>query len=106
MQFFPFPPRSFNRDLRRAKSFKAHKPHIGVPLGLVGVSSGGNVTFSIKRSQYGRKGWKVMPAPAEAGEENLNLKTLDIEIIDRVMARIREIELSGHVVPERMTMKV
>ena len=62
----------------------------------------------LRKSQYGRKGWKVMPAaPPPSDTENLNnLMNLDMAVIERVMARIREIELSGHVVPEMMTVKV
>ncbi len=107
--------------MRRAKSFRAlHKSGSSNSLGrrskghessasnLVGcVTNDNEVSFNIKRSVYGRKGWKVMPAPPAAGSgENLNLKTLEAEVVDRVMARIREIELSGHDVPEVMTVKI
>ena len=50
-----------------------------------------------------------MPAaPPPSDSENClsNIMNLDMAVIERVMARIREIELSGHVVPELMTVKV
>ena len=62
--------------------------------------------FSLRRSQYGRKGWKVMPAAPPPSENLNNLMNLDMAVIERVMARIREIELPGHQVPELMTVKV
>ena len=60
-----------------------------------------DITFVIKRSQYGRKGWKVMPQ-----EDSTNLRLLKAEVIETVMARIRELELSGLAVPEQMTLTV
>ena len=48
------------------------------------------------------------PPPSSSDSENClnNLTNLDMAVIERVMARIREIELSGRVVPELMTVKV
>lgn len=59
------------------------------------------ITFLIKRSTFGRKGWKVMPQ-----EEGTNLRMLKAEVMEAVMARIRELELSGLAVPEQMTLSV
>ena len=43
-----------------------------------------------RRSQYGRKGWKVMPAAPPPSDNLNNLTNLDMAVIERVMARIRD----------------
>ena len=58
----------------------------------------GEMSFSIKPSLGGRKGWKIMP---ESGETSP-----DPELLQRVIDMIHEMEFSGRAVPERITLKV
>ena len=58
------------------------------------------VTFEIRKSQFGRKGWKVMP------ENDLDLRVVGPKVIEMVMLRIRDLDYSGHPVPERMTIRL
>lgn len=58
------------------------------------------ITFTIRKSKFGRVGWKVMP------EEGCNLKKLNAEIIERVMSRIRDMEFSGKPIPDKMTVPI
>ena len=58
----------------------------------------GELSFTIRPSIGGRKGWKIMPEDDGAIEDG--------EIIKRVVEMIKEMEFSGHTVPERITIKV
>ena len=62
--------------------------------------SGLEMSFSIKPSVGGRKGWKIMPANKDGLEET------DPEILQRVIDMIHEMEFSGRAVPEQITLKV
>lgn len=56
------------------------------------------MSFYIRPSLGGRKGWKIMQ---ESGEE-----MDDPELLQRVVDMIRDMEFSGIAVPERITLKV
>jgi hypothetical protein len=62
-------------------------------------SSGQELSFTIKPSLGGRKGWKIMP---EAGGDSID----DPELLQRVVEMIRDMECSGIAVPETITLKV
>ena len=55
------------------------------------------VSFAIRKHLTGRAGWKIMP---EAGG------TLKPEALMKVVGMIKEMELKGHSVPERITIRV
>ena len=63
------------------------------------------MSFSIKPSVGGRKGWKIMPEEA-SGDAAAGAVEPDPEILQRVIDLIHEMEFSGRAVPERITMKV
>merc|ERR1719228_403404 len=100
--------RSFNKDLRRAASFRAAKERScsrnssaansrqGSPEPAPAVASA-EVSFSIKRALGARKGWKIM---TEDGE------SLDSNALRAVVGMIKEIEYQGLAVPERITIRV
>ena len=69
----------------------------GIPVNKVMMS--GEVSFAVRPSLGARKGWKIMP---EAGGDAIE----DPELLSRVVERIKEMEFSGHAVPERITIKV
>ncbi|TRY78938.1 hypothetical protein TCAL_16728 [Tigriopus californicus] len=105
--------KTYNRNLRRARSFRAQRErsydNTGLREGRCNSTSTGTappmpmpkeVSFTIRKSQFGRRGWKVMP------EDNLNLRHVNGDIIEKVMCTIRDFELSGRVVPERMTLRL
>jgi hypothetical protein len=56
------------------------------------------VSFSIRRHLGGRQGWKIMPEAMGA--------TLNPEAVKAVVGMIKEMELSGHQIPERITIRV
>lgn len=106
--------RSFNRNLRRARSFRGARESsraAAAPNGNNNRDSVDNaaagrrkeVTFAVRRSQTGRKGWKVMPEL----DDNLDLRGADAAAaIERVMAAIRDVEFSGGGVPDRITVRL
>ena len=50
----------------------------------------------------GRKGWMIMPDNGGGTEEDGG----DPDALQRVVEMIKEMELCGHAVPERITIKV
>ena len=58
------------------------------------------VTFKVKKTTTGRMGWKIMPE-----DEGLNLK-INKDVMDQVMDRIRSMQYSGEVVPERISITI
>jgi len=103
--------RSFNKDLRRAASFRAAKERScsrnssaansrqgsPEPAPAVAATSSAEVSFSIKRALGARKGWKIM---TEDGE------SLDSNALRAVVGMIKDIEYQGLAVPERITIRV
>ena len=65
----------------------------------------GELIFAVQPAPGGRKGWIIMPeddgpsAPRDSSES-------DPDALQRVVEMIREMELSGHTVPDRITIKV
>lgn len=106
--------RELQREARKARNFRASldrsgsRSRGGTPIRgatptkspLVSSNSGSaEISFSIKPSVGGRKGWKIMPT------EDTNVEP-DPEMLQRVIDMIHEMEFSGRAVPERITMKV
>ena len=102
--------RELQREARRARNFRASldrsgsRSRGGTPVPQTGPKPilHGELSFSIKPSVGGRKGWKIMPEAAEAGGGS----ETDPEILQRVIDMIHEMEFSGRTVPERITLKV
>ena len=69
----------------------------GLPINKMMIS--GEVSFAIKPSLGGRKGWKIMP---EAGGDSIQ----DPELLQRVVDMIKDMECCGHAIPERITITV
>ena len=61
----------------------------------------GELSFAIRPAIGGRKGWMIMPDGEDAAPSDS-----DPEALQRVVEMIRDMELSGHAVPERITIKV
>merc|ERR1719147_90006 len=95
--------RSFNKDLRRAASFRAARERESRSRNNSPACSRNTspetrmVSFQVKKSQGLRKGWKIM---ADDGEiiNNTALKT--------VVSMIKDMECQGCAVPDRITVKV
>merc|ERR1719219_2826633 len=102
--------RELQREARRARNFRASldrsgsgsRSRGGTPArcGTPTSKTGCEMSFSIKPSVGGRKGWKIMPANKDGLEET------DPEILQRVIEMIHEMEFSGRAVPEQITLKV
>ena len=106
--------REIQREARRARNFRDSLERSGsrsragtparcsTPIAASTTSTTsavpGEMSFSIKPSLGGRKGWKIMP---ESGETSP-----DPELLQRVIDMIHEMEFSGRAVPERITLKV
>ena len=105
--------REIQREARRARNFRDSLERSGsrsragtparcsTPTTVASTTSSavpGEMSFSIKPSLGGRKGWKIMP---ESGESSP-----DPELLQRVIDMIHEMEFSGRAVPERITLKV
>merc|ERR1712110_2151 len=93
--------RSFNKSLKKASSFRAAREKtsdlvrekVETPVMMLN----NEITFKVKKSKLGRTGWKIMPE-----DETLNLK-INRNILNDVLERIRTMEYSGEVVPEKIT---
>ena len=106
--------KDFNRTMRRAKSFRALHHHRCSSETSTSSNEGeavdailaAEVTFSIGRTQFGRRGWKVAPF-FDVGEDEIEFKALVAAgLVQRVLTNIKQLELTGHTVPEMMTIKV
>lgn len=103
--------RELQREARKARNFRASLDRSGsrsrggtpcrgaTPTPKSPLATGAEISFSIKPSVGGRKGWKIMPA------DNDNVEP-DPELLQRVIDMIHEMEFSGRAVPERITIKV
>ncbi len=119
--------KSFNRTLRRARSFRGGRERSCSNASEYRRSNNNNncssnnkekndntkrgskrsVTYCVQRTKYGRKGWKVMlPPEAEEGLDDDNKAFFDKAALEKVMGRIRDLEFSGKEVPERITVEV
>lgn len=102
--------KDFNRTMRRAKSFRAlHHQRCNSDSDASSNNSDAmmisleEVTFNISRTKFGRKGWKVYCCD----EDDVDFRALvNSGVLDRVLSNIKHLELTGHAVPERMTVKV
>ena len=126
--------RSFNKSLKKASSFRQNRgkaseqvrvrhrqsvpfqlKYFGWPPNSVSVTfhmsqvvkkasptmlTRKEVTFKVKKTTTGRMGWKIMPE-----DEGLNLK-INKDVMDQVMDRIRSMQYSGEVVPERISITI
>jgi len=93
--------KSFSRTMRRARSFRASREKSVDKYGHQEMDLiGKEVSFTIKKSLTGRIGWKIMPE-----DENLNLK-MNAYVLEQVMNRIRELQFSGQVIPDRMSLRI
>jgi len=93
--------KSFNKTIRRARSFRASREKSVDKSGVSEVElRGQEVSFIIKKSLSGRVGWKIMPE-----DETLNLR-INAAILEQVMNRIRELQFSGSVVPDKMSLRI
>nr|XP_040574495.1 uncharacterized protein LOC121123442 isoform X2 [Lepeophtheirus salmonis] len=59
------------------------------------------ITFLIKRSTFGRTGWKVMPEDID-----IDMNRLPDSLLANIMGILREAELSGKAVPEKITLNL
>jgi len=93
--------RSFTKNLRRARSFRASREKSVDKVNYEEVDlRGQEVTFLIKKSLSGRIGWKIMPE-----EEELNLK-INPAVLQQVMDQIRDLQFSGQVIPDKISLKI
>ncbi len=101
--------RSYNRNMRRAKSFRGSMRERSLSGSGRYIRKEAKIdnqvdvkkvaAFKVSRSKFGRKGWKVMPE-----EDNLDLKE-SAGAIEKVMARIKDLEFSGKDVPDTITVE-
>lgn len=102
--------REFHKELRRARSFRAsmersrensrtrERSDSSTPTIPVNpVSQPTEMSFKIRPALGNRKGWKIMPEEGDSVES---------AVLQKVVALIKELEFSGHAVPERLTLKV
>jgi len=107
------------RNLRRAKSFK-NNSRDGSSLSRRQSTSStsslnkkpptdskkvpytkNEITFNVRKAQFGRRGWMVMPT-----EETIDLKQFKPEVLDTVTSKIRTMELSGITVPDQIKIRL
>jgi len=101
--------KSFNKELRRARSFRAARDRSvsrnnsaansrsGSPCREVDNISKTEVSFSIKRAIGSRKGWKIMPDDGHS---------IDGPALKTVVSMIKDLEFQGFAVPEKISIKV
>merc|ERR1712106_292195 len=98
--------RSFNKDLRRAASFRAARERQSLSRNNSPACSRNasperrekqEISFHIKKALGMRKGWKIM---ADDGED------MDGSALKTVVTMIKDMECQGFAVPDRITVKV
>merc|ERR1712106_735803 len=99
--------KSFNKDLRRARSFRAARDkscsrqnsaaNSRNPSPCRDAAKNMEVSFSIKRALGSRKGWKIM---ADDGHN------IDGSALKTVVNMIKDMEFQGFTVPERISIKI
>merc|ERR1712106_202495 len=99
--------KSFNKDLRRARSFRAARDKSCSRQNSAANSrntspcrdaaKNAEVSFSIKRALGSRKGWKIM---ADDGHN------IDGSALKTVVNMIKDMEFQGFAVPERISIKI
>ena len=62
-------------------------------------SAAEELCFSIRKHLGGRTGWKIMPETASA-------TSMKPDALMRVVGMIKDMELNGHAIPERITIRV
>jgi len=96
--------RSFNKSLKKAQSFRISRekmcPQKSVSQPILEPKERREVTFIVRKSMLGRIGWKIMPE-----DENLDLK-MNKDILGQVLERIRSMQYSGEVVPDKISITV
>ena len=92
------------KELKRVRSFRTSRSSSRVRNdsecndNITSLPKGVEVCFSIRPSLGARKGWKIMP---EDGSDEIT----DPQILGKVVKMIKEMELNGHAIPERITIK-
>merc|ERR1712062_883672 len=98
------------KELRRARSFRnareksssrnnsAANSRCSSPAPESLSKQGQEVSFSIKKSFGSRKGWKIMPDDGE--------QSIDGSALKSVVSIIKDMEMKGFAVPERISIKV
>merc|ERR1712128_329391 len=99
--------KSFNKDLRRARSFRAAREKSSSrqnsaansrnPSPCRDITQNMEVSFSIKRALGSRKGWKIM---ADDGHN------IDGSALKTVVNMIKDMEFQGFAVPERISINI
>jgi len=96
--------KSFNKELRRARSFRAARERSSSRQSSAVNSRNPSpcredkeVSFSIKRALGSRKGWKIM---ADDGH------SFDGSALKTVVSMIKDMEFQGFAVPERISVKI
>merc|ERR1711892_66676 len=99
--------KSFNKDLRRARSFRAAREKSSSrqnsaansrnPSPCKDAAKNMEVSFSIKRALGSRKGWKIM---ADDGHN------IDGSALKTVVNMIKDMEFQGFAVPERISINI
>jgi len=98
--------RSFNKDLRRAASFRAARDRQSLSRNNSPATSRNTspeppksqeVSFRVKKAQGMRKGWKIMVDDGEM---------MDGSALKTVVSMIKDMEYQGFAVPDRITVKV
>jgi len=98
--------KSFNRNVRRARSFRGMRRERSLDCMAMrskAETPAEEVTFALSQRKHGRRGWKVMPDGAGGGDLRDPVVSAAVE---RVAAMIRQMEFAGHVVPEKITIKL
>ena len=60
-----------------------------------------SVTFSVRQTMFGRRGWMVMPK-----DDSFNMRQVHRDDLEDVLTKIRTMELSGVAVPPSVTVKL
>eukprot|EP00096_Caligus_rogercresseyi_P001097 TRINITY_DN11711_c0_g1_i1.p1 TRINITY_DN11711_c0_g1~~TRINITY_DN11711_c0_g1_i1.p1 ORF type:complete len:168 (-),score=48.21 TRINITY_DN11711_c0_g1_i1:105-608(-) len=81
----------FSKSFRRAKEEPNRSPYDHLT----------TITFLIKRSTFGRSGWKVMPE-----DPSMDMNRVPDGLLANVMGILREAELSGRPIPKKITLNL
>jgi len=64
------------------------------------------ITFAVRESLYGRKGWMLMPHAAAGQSVGPDMRQIHQKDLEKIYDQLNSMELQGEEIPETITVKL
>jgi len=64
------------------------------------------ITFAVRESLYGRKGWMLMPHAAAGQSVGPDMRQIHQKDLEKIYDQLNSMELQGEEIPETITIKL